>query len=695
MRIHSPLFLLGALGALSVLTGHAAAQVDTSQWKCETCPFEKAGLSGTVDAGIGAVSDESAKFGEYTRLNREGGFGVVGIGLRYRGESGYFADVGGSTAAGSIRAEVGRGGVYALRLGYAEIPHHLADNVTSPFLGIGGANLTLPPLGFPAVATTAMPLASTLSAFDIGQTRKRLDLGATVYTGPQWTHRITARRDVRDGLQRIAGSFFATSSQLLAPVDQTTDQLEVSTSYASAKWQASVAYQLSIFRNEHEALTWTNPFSPVVTGAGVGRLALAPDNQFHQIVASGGYEINPMIRAHADVAIGRMTQDAVYLTPTLNASLAAALPPLPRASLDGRVDTFNGSLRITAAPIDGLRVYGSYARNVRDNRTPGASYPSIATDIFLGGTFASNQPFNFTQDRFKLNADYRGPGSLRLSAGIEHDQRERSSQETVTTRESTVWGKLGIQPVENVTLAVKLAHSERDNSGYGTATWVSPPQNLLLRKFYLADRKRDTAGLRADIAVGETVSIGLNADFAQDDYTASRIGLTDSRNVGFGADVSAALTEDTRLHAFAQGERIRSTQLGSQSFASADWSGRIEDEVDVVGIGVKHNALKGKLELGANYTYSRSRSDVSVDLLFATPGFPTATTSLDSLKLYAAYKLQDNLTLTGSFWHEDYKSRDWRLDGVLPNTVGNLLSLGDQPPRYRVNVVNVVLRYRF
>ncbi len=39
MRTFSPLVLLGALGALSVAASGALAAVDTSQWKCESCPF--------------------------------------------------------------------------------------------------------------------------------------------------------------------------------------------------------------------------------------------------------------------------------------------------------------------------------------------------------------------------------------------------------------------------------------------------------------------------------------------------------------------------------------------------------------------------------------------------------------------------------------------------------------------------------
>ncbi len=697
MKTFSPLFLLGALGALSAAASSAMAAVDTSQWKCESCPFEKTGVSGTLDVGVGAVSDDSAKFGDYTGLQKKGAFLVAGGAARYRGEAGLFGSVAASDlglGSRSLAAEVGLEGLYSLQLGYAEIPRHLSDTAMTPFLGGGGAVLSLP-AGFPAGDTSAMPLASTLQPIELGYKRSRLDAGLSWIIGRGWTTRISLRHDVRDGTQRIAGSFFSTSSHLVAPVDQVTDQLEVSTSYFSRRLQGTLAYQASLFRSGPDALTWANPFTPLVTGGGSGQLALAPSNQFHQIMATAGYQISPRIRASGDIAVGRMTQDAAYLAPTLNPNLAASVPPLPASSLNGRVDTFSASFRLTANPLDRLRVNASYARDVRDNRTSSQSYPAVSADTFLGAVPRSNQPFSFTQDRFKLNADYRGPGSLKASVGAEQNNIQRTLQEVVTTRESTLWGRIKVQARENLSLALKLAHADRSHSTYGVATWVNPPENPLLRKFNLADRVRDSGGVRADLTVGENVNIGLNVDLANDDYAQSAIGLTSGRSVNAGADVSVAISEQTQVHAFAQGERIRSQQTGSQVFALPDWSGRSQDTVSVVGLGVKHSALKGKLDIGADLSFARSRSDVTVDAGVSSPAFPTAKTALDSVKVHATYRLRDNLALTGSFWHERYEAQDWRFDGVLPATVPNLLALGEQPPRYRVNVLQLALRYRF
>ena len=87
---------------------------------------------------------------------------------------------------------------------------------------------------------------------------------------PDWTTRVNVRHDERDGTQRMAGSFFSTSAQLVAPVDQMTDQIEVSASRFTRRFQFTVAYQGSLFRNAKDSLTWSNPFPPVVPGSDVG-----------------------------------------------------------------------------------------------------------------------------------------------------------------------------------------------------------------------------------------------------------------------------------------------------------------------------------------------------------------------------------------------------------------------------------------
>jgi MtrB/PioB family decaheme-associated outer membrane protein len=686
--------LLGALGLLGASAALAAPGVDTSQWKCSACPAVETGSSGSVELGLGTVSERSAKFGDFNGLNRQGGYLVAGGELRYRNDEGYYGKVDASDLglrSRNLAAESGREGVYTLKLGYSEIQHSVASGVSTPMLGAGTTSQSLP-AGYPAATTAAMPLDSTLHDANLGIRRSRYDLGASFAGAERWTYRVNLRHEVREGTQRLAGSFFSSSTQLVAPVDQVTDQFELSTSWTGQQGQATLAYQASIFRNAADSLTWANPYTTGVAGATSGQLALAPDNQFHQVLGSASYQLSPTVRASGDLALGRMTQDAPYLASTLNTTLL--VPALPASSLRGRVDTLNASVRLSATPAEAVRLQASASRDQRDNKTPADAYTQVSTDMFLGLPRTS-QPYSTTTDRLRLSGDYRAGKTLRGALGIDQDKRERTLQDVRSTRESTVWTRLGAQVMDGVGLGLKLAHAERSASDYTPSDSVDPADNPLLRKYNLAQRRRDSAGLRTDLAVGEGVNLGLDLAGSRDTYQRSTIGLLNGRSVNVGADVSAALTEQTQLHVFAQAERIRSRQAGSQAFAQADWWSDNRDDVDVFGTGVTHSLLKGKLVLGADLALTRSRSDITVDTGTAPPAFPTATSTLDSLKLHATYRLQDKLTLRGSFWHEAYDAQDWRYDGVLPATMANVLVLGEQAPHYRVNVLSLALRYSF
>ena len=336
MKIFSSLHLLAALGALGAAAG-ASAQVDTSQWKCTSCPYPK-GTTGSVDAGLGYVTDSSKKFGDYTGLDEKGAFLDLGGNVSYRGENGYFADLWGADLGLDSRrlyGQAGREGLYSLNVGYAEIPRHLTDGASTPFFGFGSSLLTLPP-GFPAADTASMPLAGTLQPVDIGFKYKRLDLGGTFIGEKGWSANLSLRHDERDGTRPVSGSFLSTASQFVAPVNEKTDGAELTIAYATKQLQATVSYMFSSFRNDDTGVTWSNPFFPAVPGATSGQLGLAPDNQFQQLRGTAAYDITPTIRISGEAAFGRMTQNDGFLAPTVNTILAPTVPPLPANSLDGQ-----------------------------------------------------------------------------------------------------------------------------------------------------------------------------------------------------------------------------------------------------------------------------------------------------------------------------------------------------------------------
>lgn len=696
MRTPKPLLIFSALCALATASASLAAAVDTSAWKCSSCPFEK-GSSGTVEVGAGTVSDRSAKFIDMSGLDK-GSYLVLGGSARWRDDSGFWGTLSASELGLDTRAltaQLGQEGRFTAQLAYDKLPRRFADGAATPYLGSGGDVLTLP-AGYPRDTTAAMPLAGTLQPLKLGYDHSRLQGGLRWTGSERWTVRVDARRDEREGTRPGAGAFFATTAQLALPLDHVTHQLEVSAAYLGRPVQATLSYHLSSFSNGQAALRFASPFSPVVAGATTGQLAGAPDNDFHQVAASLAYQLNPEFRASADIAVGRMTQNAAYLPLTLTPGLAASLPALPAASLDGRADTFNAALRfVYVTPVEGLRLNASYTRDVRDSDNVTQTFPAVATDMFVGLRPVTNTPLSFFRDRVKFSGDYRASSRLKASAGVEYDTRERSYSEVVTTRETTVWARVAGQARDDLALSLKVSRSSRGHDGYGVSTWTDAPQNPLLRKYDLAKRDRVAAAARADWTATEKLSIGVGIEGTQDDYVESVIGLTDGRSFSLAADMAYALSEATQLRAYGQAEAAHTRQAGSQLYAGPDWTGRVRDRHTVLGLGARHLAMAGKLELGADLTVSRARSRTLLDIATPTTAFPAATTALDRLKLSASYQLKDKLSLLGSFWHERYESADWQLDGVQPDTVPYLLAFGQQAPKYRLNVLQVSLRYRY
>jgi MtrB/PioB family decaheme-associated outer membrane protein len=694
MKTSNRLLFLSVLSALSGAASAAdGASVNTSEWKCESCKFEQ-GRSGSIELGAGSVSEKSARFGDYTGLNHKGAYFIGDGDVRFRGKDGAYLNVNAANIgldARAIDAEGGRQGTYKLLLKYDQIPHFVTNSAQTPFNGNGGAALSLP-AGYPQLTT---PTMGGLQQVEIGTQRKRFGAGASWIPLSNWEYAVNFRHETREGTKRSAGAFFVNAANLVEPVSYETDQLDASASYTGRKWQAKLAYSGSTFRNANDALTWQNPFTqvpPPPPVIGSGQLALPPDNQFHQLLASAGYQFTERTRASADVAFGRMSQNETFLTSAL--APLPGLGALPLTSLNGRADTLNANLKLSSELTNKIRLNAAYGYNDRNNHTAQASYPSVATDMFVGAP-RTNMPYGFNQEKWKLSAEYKATAATRASVGYDNDKQTRTYQAVDRTRDETAWGKVSSRFMEIFDLSLKLAHGERRNAGYSASPGVMPIENPLLRKYNLASRTRETVGVRADIAAHERVNIGIGVDSSKDDYSDSSIGLISGSDFNVNGDISVIITPQTSVHLFANRELIKSKQAGSQTFSTPDWTGENKDTIDFVGLGMKHAAIKDKLDVGADLGKSRSDGQVNVLTGVSNPAFPNIGTSLDTFKLYANYRMKENVTLNAGYWHERFDSRNWMLEGLNPGTVPNFLSFGESAPRYKVNVVRVSMKYKF
>jgi MtrB/PioB family decaheme-associated outer membrane protein len=293
MRFYELSLLLVLLPGSSVMAIAESTTVtdEPSTWKCNFCKFEN-GFNSVVQGGLGYVSEDSYKLGDYTGLQKKGVFVIFDATSRYRNNNANFLDFSAfdiGLESRSIELMAGKQGLYNVSLHYNELPHTVSNSAQTPFRGSGGGNLTLPAdWVFGQTVDGMSKLNGSLESIDLKSKRVRLGTGVSFIPSPKWETSINYRREVREGKMRIAGSFYFNSVELVQPVDYTTDLVDAVASYNSKLWQMKLSYYGSNFRNQNDSLTWQNPYAPIISGATQGELALPPDNQFHQILASFG-----------------------------------------------------------------------------------------------------------------------------------------------------------------------------------------------------------------------------------------------------------------------------------------------------------------------------------------------------------------------------------------------------------------------
>src|SRR5262249_20998570 len=199
-------------------------------------------------------------------------------------------------------------------------------------------------------------------------------------------------------------------------------------------------------------VTWQNPYSatPWTGGATglpasfdfpLGRIGVAPDNDFHQLSFDGSYDISYTTHAALSASLGRMSQNEGFLPYTITPGLVST--PLPRSSLEGEIDTRFLLGRLSLRPTRALSVVASVRYDERDNRTPQSEF------IYVGGDIQLQPPPASDSDRIRTNlarswrkmqgtleASYRLPEARTLVVGIGQEQIHRTFAEVERTDET-------------------------------------------------------------------------------------------------------------------------------------------------------------------------------------------------------------------------------------------------------------------
>lgn len=414
-----------------------------------------------VEVGAGYVSDGSSKFGEYNGLEKKGGFAIGNIDLR---GGGYGSDtdptrwrITGSNLGlenRNLSGQYGEQGRFRIDASYDELLRNRSDTYQTPYLGAGSSTFTLPSSWIvpkvPQASTSAgnfralSPVtglapalvggvstnptsaqAATVNGIiaadvplfqnvDLHTKRKKLEGGVSYFVTPEWELKASYSHEDKDGYKpmNFLSLALGTSAVTLPdPIDQSHDQLNASANYTGQRGFFTAAYYGSIFRNNVNSVTWQNPFDPTKTST----FSSPPDNQFHQLLLTGGYKFSPLTRLVLNGSYGRATQNEQYV-------VGPESPfGLPTSSLNGRVNTTSFGAKLTSRPMKDLNVWAGYKFDDRENHTPVNIYRFYDAGEAPGGS----SPFN---GFFGLPASGTGSMGSNINIYANRPYSKRSNQ---------------------------------------------------------------------------------------------------------------------------------------------------------------------------------------------------------------------------------------------------------------------------
>src|SRR5450631_758524 len=475
--------LLSGVAVLGAVCGNAGAADEQP----DPAVKELTQPQNSIEVSVGDVTQPSYKFGEYNGLENHGVFGNGAFDIRsqqaYDSDSATRwrirgTDLGLDTR--NITGEYGTQGLFRVTAGLDEIIHNITDSYSTPYIGGTSGVLTLPatwmvPL-VPRVsasapnarglssnvsaasalvtgvlkAPTAAQLATSaaiqgadLPAFgqeDLYTLRKRYSAGLDLMPSPKWEFSVGGQHEDRNGAKPM-GSISATTggdiSTILAdPIDQTTDTISAKLGYHDKGQFVQFAYNGSIFKNQVDALTWTNWAQPATSMT----MSSAPSNQSHQLALTAGYDFSSVTRVVASAAYTRNTQNDSFLVDT-------STPLVPRTSLDGLVVTDAFNVKLTSRPTKKLNLSLAYKFDEHDNKTPVSNYAFYDANAVPSGTninsaFAtalgvpaallssnvnvnSNRPYSRRLNQFNADLDWKLSPTETLKGGLVYSQLER------------------------------------------------------------------------------------------------------------------------------------------------------------------------------------------------------------------------------------------------------------------------------
>ena len=533
-------------------------------------------------------------------------------------------------------------------------------------------------------------LGRSLASVPIETDRRTVALLGRYFASPGWTLFGEFRRQEKVGTDLTSASFLTEAVQLPQPIDYVTDSFEAGAAWAGRIASVRLSYLGSWFEDDNNALTFANPYLPIVPGAAEGRLGVPPSNNLQQVAASGNLHL-PWYATTLTYAasLGWLRQNDAFLPVS---TLAGAGVPAP-GSLNGDVHLSHYALQLASRPLPKLSIRGNAAYDGRDDQTTPIAVDYIVTDTFPGGSAITPR---YSEDRVRLDggADYALARWIRIGIGGKfNDDHYGPGQVITNTQETQSWGRATLTPLSSLSLTLKYGDALRRASSFDAGA-LPPEENPLVRDFNYAPRDRVFSSLTGSWAATSTFTWTLEGFLAKDDYRLSPLGLQAAHEQRASTTLTWTPRETLSAYLDAGYQRMAMLQDGYIAALTAPWLAADTERFWNLGVGGRW-VPQERWTLTLDYLLAPSYEDTDSTVGGPTQGFPQSWTKLDSARLGVAYQWTTALQISLHYTREQYNSNDWALNGVGPSTVPNLLSLGIQPFRDNVNLFALTARYQF
>ncbi len=672
MNRHAHYVFRLAATAAAVLAGVGAYAAEGDEITALTKP------ESNIEFGLGYVNKDGPRFGQYSGLNEQGTYGLLGGSLIKRDDAtGTWLNLSGRNLgleSRELRFEHNRQGNWGYFIEYGMTPRFNPYTVNTGLTGIGTATQTIN--------------GTALRNVELKTEREAVTLGLSKNLPAGWDFQVRFKNEEKDGARQwgqgvgVVGLVPATVNFLTDPINQTTRQLDAILGYAGEKLQLSGGYYGTLFENHNTVLNVPN--SAVFT-----QMALPPGNQSHQLHLAGGYSFTPTTRGTFKVAYARATQnESFFVAPTMNS----------RTDLGGAVDTTLVQMGIVARPIPKLSLRGNLRYEDRDDNTPLALYTTVGLTSSLDGF---NEPRSIRTLAGKLEASYALPLSLRLTGGVDYDEKKRNTFRVVSvsqrerTDETSYRVELRRSMSETLTGALAYIQSDRDGSPF--LTTVRNNNTLgsnLIAPIHLADRKRDKVRLSADWQATEQLSLQFRVDESRDNYGQrddSTLGAQKGEASAYSVDAAYAFSDNWQATAWFTRDDTRYEQL-TKATATPLWQAKLRNVGDSFGLGVRGKPLS-RLEIGGDLSQSDMRDENQQQALSGTAAdvVPDFSTQLTKLNLFAKYAVKKNVDFRLNYVYDRFSTDDWTWTNWTYSDGTRVL----QSPTQTVHFIGVSMNYRF